>query len=50
MDEARRLAAEWIDHHVVHGDTGPTPAAIAGERGGGEGGGGGIRAARGGAR
>lgn len=23
--EARRLAAEWIDHHVVNGDTGPTP-------------------------
>lgn len=24
MDEARRLVAEWIDHHVVRGDHGPT--------------------------
>jgi streptomycin 6-kinase len=22
--EARRLVAEWIDHHVVRGDRGPT--------------------------
>ena len=22
--EARRLVAEWIDHHVVHGNSGPT--------------------------
>jgi len=22
--EARRLVAEWIDHHVVHAATGPT--------------------------
>lgn len=25
VNEARRLVAEWIDHHVVRGDTGPTP-------------------------
>ena len=25
LDEARRLVAEWIDHHVVRGDGGPTP-------------------------
>ena len=25
LDEARRLVAEWIDHHVVRGDHGPTP-------------------------
>jgi len=24
MQEARRLVAEWIDHHVVRGDDGPT--------------------------
>ncbi|MBE9605204.1 hypothetical protein IAI18_10030 [Acetobacteraceae bacterium H6797] len=24
VSEARRLVAEWIDHHVVRGDTGPT--------------------------
>lgn len=24
IDEARRLVAEWIDHHVVRSDTGPT--------------------------
>jgi hypothetical protein len=24
VQEARRLVAEWIDHHVVRGDTGPT--------------------------
>ena len=23
--EARRLVAEWIDHHVVRGVSGPTP-------------------------
>jgi hypothetical protein len=23
--EARRLVAEWIDHHVVRADAGPTP-------------------------
>jgi hypothetical protein len=23
MTEARRLVAEWIDHHVVHAATGP---------------------------
>ncbi len=25
LNEARRLVAEWIDHHVVRADTGPTP-------------------------
>jgi len=25
LSEARRLVAEWIDHHVVRQDTGPTP-------------------------
>ena len=25
LNEARRLVAEWIDHHVVRGDRGPTP-------------------------
>jgi hypothetical protein len=25
LNEARRLVAEWIDHHVVRGDSGPTP-------------------------
>jgi hypothetical protein len=25
INEARRLVAEWIDHHVVRGATGPTP-------------------------
>jgi hypothetical protein len=30
LDEARRLAAEWIDHHVVRGDTGPTPGCDCG--------------------
>jgi len=24
VSEARRLVAEWIDHHVVRGDSGPT--------------------------
>ena len=24
LNEARRLVAEWIDHHVVRGDSGPT--------------------------
>ncbi len=24
LNEARRLVAEWIDHHVVRSDTGPT--------------------------
>jgi hypothetical protein len=24
LDEAHRLAAEWIDHHVVRGSEGPT--------------------------
>ena len=30
IDEARRLAAEWIDHHVVRGETGPTPGCDCG--------------------
>ena len=25
LNEARRLVAEWIDHHVVGHDRGPTP-------------------------
>jgi hypothetical protein len=25
MNEARRLVAEWIDHHVVRAERGPTP-------------------------
>ncbi|HUC18346.1 MAG TPA: hypothetical protein VMA37_11765 [Acetobacteraceae bacterium] len=25
ISEARLLVAEWIDHHVVRGDKGPTP-------------------------
>ncbi len=25
LSEARRLVAEWIDHHVVRQDSGPTP-------------------------
>ncbi|MBB3175165.1 hypothetical protein FHR90_003018 [Endobacter medicaginis] len=25
LNEARRLVSEWIDHHVVRGETGPTP-------------------------
>jgi hypothetical protein len=24
LNEARRLVAEWIDHHVVRSDSGPT--------------------------
>ena len=24
LNEARRLVAEWIDHHVIRGETGPT--------------------------
>lgn len=24
LNEARRLVAEWIDHHVTRGDSGPT--------------------------
>jgi hypothetical protein len=24
LDEARRLVSEWIDHHLVRGDSGPT--------------------------
>ncbi len=25
LSEARRLVSEWIDHHVVRGQEGPTP-------------------------
>ncbi len=25
LNEARRLVAEWIDHHVVQAKSGPTP-------------------------
>jgi hypothetical protein len=25
LNEARRLVAEWIDHHITRGDPGPTP-------------------------
>ena len=25
LNEARRLVAEWIDHHVVRNEQGPTP-------------------------
>ena len=25
VNEARRLVAEWIDHHVVRAEPGPTP-------------------------
>jgi hypothetical protein len=25
INEARRLVSEWVDHHVIRGDTGPTP-------------------------
>ena len=25
LNEARRLVAEWIDHHVVKAKSGPTP-------------------------
>jgi hypothetical protein len=25
VNEARRLVAEWIDHHVVKAESGPTP-------------------------
>ncbi len=24
INEARRLVSEWVDHHVIRGDTGPT--------------------------
>jgi hypothetical protein len=25
LSEARLLVAEWVDHHIVRGDSGPTP-------------------------
>ena len=30
MNEARRLVAEWIDHHVVRDDAGPTAGCACG--------------------
>ncbi len=30
IDEARRLVAEWIDHHVVRRTDGPTPGCDCG--------------------
>jgi hypothetical protein len=30
LNEARRLVAEWIDHHVVREDPGPTPGCDCG--------------------
>ncbi|HEY8287788.1 MAG TPA: hypothetical protein VIG49_00880 [Acetobacteraceae bacterium] len=30
MNEARRLVAEWIDHHLVRHDPGPTPGCACG--------------------
>ncbi|MCS6891357.1 MAG: hypothetical protein RMK64_07585 [Rhodovarius sp.] len=30
LAEARRLVAEWIDHHVVRGSRGPTPGCPCG--------------------
>jgi hypothetical protein len=28
LNEARRLVAEWIDHHLVRGERGPTPGCV----------------------
>ena len=28
LNEARRLVAEWIDHHVVRAETGPTAGCV----------------------
>ena len=25
LNEARRLVAEWVDHHVIRNESGPTP-------------------------
>ena len=30
LNEARRLVAEWIDHHVIREDTGPTDGCACG--------------------
>jgi hypothetical protein len=30
LNEARRLVAEWIDHHVVRDDSGPTAGCACG--------------------
>lgn len=30
LDEARRLVAEWIDHHVISADEGPTSSCECG--------------------
>jgi len=32
-NEARRLVAEWIDHHVVRAEAGPTPGCDCGSGG-----------------
>ena len=31
INEARRLVSEWVDHHVIRGDTGPTPGCECGD-------------------
>jgi len=28
VSEARRLVSEWIDHHIVRGDSGPTDGCL----------------------
>ena len=30
LSEARVLVAEWVDHHVIRGDHGPTPGCDCG--------------------
>ncbi len=30
LNEARRLVAEWIDHHIIREDTGPTDGCACG--------------------
>ena len=34
LNEARRLVAEWIDHHVVQAKSGPTPGCECDAEGG----------------
>ncbi len=31
LSEARRLVAEWIDHHIVRDDDGPSPGCECGD-------------------
>ena len=31
ISEARRLVSEWIDHHVVRADPGPSPGCECGD-------------------